>query len=136
VSETRPRTTTVVRRFLDVQQQRDWMQGRTILRDTDERADTPELRFKYVARFEKLLRCPQAQEVLEILRRYGRDCIPISRKTERHYWSGACVYRIAVAPEVVSRPKARTKPSVAVLPFDNMSGDPQQQHSATGSPKT
>jgi hypothetical protein len=67
------------------------MQGRTILRDTDERADSPELRLKYVARFEKLLRRPQAQEVLEILRRYGRDCIPIPRKTERHYWSVSCL---------------------------------------------
>ncbi|WP_284735585.1 hypothetical protein [Dongia deserti] len=67
------------------------MQSRTILRDTDERADSPELRLKYVARFEKLLRRPQAQEVLEILRRYGRDCIPIPRKTERQYWSVSCL---------------------------------------------
>jgi hypothetical protein len=60
------------------------MQGKTILRDADERAESPELRLKYVARFEKLLRRPQAQEVLEILRRYGRDCIPIPRRSERH----------------------------------------------------
>jgi hypothetical protein len=67
------------------------MQGRTVLRDTDERAESPELRLKYLARFEKLLRRPQAQEVLEILGRYGRDCIPIPRKTERHYWSVSCL---------------------------------------------
>jgi hypothetical protein len=67
------------------------MQGRTTLRDTDERTDSPELRLKYVARFEKLLRRPQAQEVLEILQRYGRDCIPIPRKTERDYWSVSCL---------------------------------------------
>ena len=67
------------------------MQGKTILRDADERADSLELRLKYVARFEKLLRRPQAQEVLEILRRYGRDCIPIPRRTERHYWSVSCL---------------------------------------------
>jgi hypothetical protein len=29
--------------------------------------------------------------VLEILRRYGRDCIPIPRQTERHYWSISCL---------------------------------------------
>ena len=57
------------------------MQGKTILRDTDKRAESPELRLKYVPRFQKLLRQPQAQEVLEILRRYGRDCIPIPRQT-------------------------------------------------------
>jgi hypothetical protein len=67
------------------------MQGKTSLRDADERADYPELRLKYVARFEKLLRRPQALEALEILHRYGRDCIPIPRRTERHYWSVSCL---------------------------------------------
>ena len=67
------------------------MQGKTTLRDTGERAESPELRLKYVARFEKLLRRPQAREVLEILRRYGRDCIPLPRTTERHYWSISCL---------------------------------------------
>ncbi len=85
------RSMTGLQRFLDLSQQRDWMQGRTILRDTGERADSPELRLKYVARFEKLLRRPQARTVLEILRRYGRDCIPIPRTTERHYWSVSCL---------------------------------------------
>jgi hypothetical protein len=45
------------------------MQGKTIPREAKERPEFLELRFKYVARFEKLLRRPQAQEVLEILRR-------------------------------------------------------------------
>jgi hypothetical protein len=67
------------------------MEGKTTLRDVDERAESPELRLKYVARFEKLLRRPQAQEVLEILHRYGRDCLPIPRRTERHYWSVSCL---------------------------------------------
>ena len=67
------------------------MQGKTLLRDAEERAESPELRFKCVARFEKLLRRPQVQEVLDILGRYGRDCIPIPRKTERHYWSVSCL---------------------------------------------
>ena len=63
------------------------MQGKTIPRDVDERSQSLELRLKYLARFEKLLHRPQAQEVLEILGRYGRDCIPIPRRTERHYTS-------------------------------------------------
>jgi hypothetical protein len=67
------------------------MQGKAILRDTDKRTDSPELRLKYIARFEKLLRRPQAQAVLQILQRYGRDCIPIPRKTERDYWSVSCL---------------------------------------------
>jgi hypothetical protein len=91
VSAARRPSTTGLRRFLDLPQQRDWMQGKTILRDADERSESLELRLKYVARFEKLRRRPQAQEVLEILRRYGRDCIPIPRRTERHYWSVSCL---------------------------------------------
>jgi len=67
------------------------MEGKAILRDADARAESPELRLKYAARFEKLLRRPQAREVLEILRRYGRDCLPIPRRTERHYWSVSCL---------------------------------------------
>lgn len=82
---------TGLRRFLDLQQQRDWMQGKATLRDAEERTESLELRLKYVARFAKLLRRPQAQEVLKILRRYGRDCIPIPRRTERHYWSVSCL---------------------------------------------
>ena len=82
---------TGLRGFLDHQQQRDWMQGKAILRDAEERMESLEQRFKYAARFEKLLRRPQAQAVLDILRRYGRDCIPIPRRTERHYWSVSCL---------------------------------------------
>ena len=84
-------STTGLRRFLDLDQQRDWIQGKRVLRDVDERTESPELRLKYVPRFEKLLRRPQAPEVLEILRRYGRDCLPIPRRTERHYWSVSCL---------------------------------------------
>ncbi|WP_119392820.1 hypothetical protein [Taklimakanibacter lacteus] len=85
------RSTTGLRRFLDLEQQRGWMQGKLILRDADARVESPELRFKYVAKFEKLMRRPQAKEVLEILGRYGHDCIPIPRRTERHYWSVSCL---------------------------------------------
>jgi hypothetical protein len=90
MSATRRRTTGL-QKFLDLQQQRDWMQGKVALRDTSERAESAELRLKYVPRFEKLLRRPQAKQVLEILRRYGRDCIPIPRSTERHCWSVSCL---------------------------------------------
>lgn len=91
MSETRRPSATGLRQFLDLEQQRDWMEGKTIPRDVDERSESLELRFKYAARFEKLLRRPQAKEVLELLRRYGRDCIPIPRRTERRYWSVSCL---------------------------------------------
>jgi hypothetical protein len=91
VSAARRPSTTGLRGFLDLGQQRDWMEGKTAPRDADERSESLELRFNYLARFEKLLRRPQAEEVLEILRRYGRDCIPIPRQTERYYWSVSCL---------------------------------------------
>ncbi len=91
VSATRGRSTTGLRRFLNLEQQRAWMEGKAKLRDGGERAESLELRLKYVGRYEKLLRRPQAREVLEILGRYGRDCIPVPLMTERHYWSVSCL---------------------------------------------
>ncbi|MGY5790081.1 hypothetical protein ACXHXM_07360 len=85
-----PRTTGV-RHFLDLEQQRDWIAGKIDLLDADERQESLEQRFKYVARFEKLLSRPQARELLEILGLYGPNCIPIMRKTERYYWSVSCL---------------------------------------------
>lgn len=67
------------------------MTGRATLRDAKARSNSPELRFKFLPRFQKLLSRPQAQEALEILRIYGRNCIPVPRKTERHYWSASCL---------------------------------------------
>lgn len=49
------------------------------------------MRFKYAGRFEKLLRRPQAEDVLDILRLYGATCMPIPRRTERFYWSVSCL---------------------------------------------
>ena len=83
--------TTGLRQFLDLEQQRDWIAGKIDLPDTGDRLESLEQRFKYVARFEKLLSLPQAGEVLEILRLYGPNCIPIMRKTERYYWSVSCL---------------------------------------------
>ena len=79
--------TTGLRQFLDAEQQRAWMEGEANLPDAAERSESLEHRFKYAARLEKLLQRPQAQEVLEILRIYGETCLPIPRRTERHYWS-------------------------------------------------
>lgn len=90
-STTPRRGTTGLRQFLDPEQQRDWIEGKAELRDADERSESLELRFKYVPRFQKLLRRPQAQDVLEILRLYGQNCIPIPRRSERHYWSVSCL---------------------------------------------
>jgi hypothetical protein len=80
-----------LQQFLDVEQQRAWLDGEAELTDADERDQSLELRFKYAARFEKLLRKPQADDVLEILGRYGRTCLPIPRRIERFYWSVSCL---------------------------------------------
>ena len=65
-----------LRQFLDAEQQRNWMEGNIALPDADERPEALEQRFKYIARFEKLLRRPQAHEVLAILRLYSRTLHP------------------------------------------------------------
>ena len=77
--------------FLDPEQQRAWLEAGTNVADADERSESVEHRFKYTARFEKLLRRRQAEDVLDILRLYGATCIPIPRRTERWYWSVSCL---------------------------------------------
>jgi hypothetical protein len=99
-----------LRQFLDAEQQRAWLEGETNLVDSDVRSgsleqQSLEQRFKYVARFEKLLYRPQAQDVLEILRIYAETCFPIPRRTERYYWSVSC---LASSPD---KPLARVNAS-------------------------
>ncbi len=86
-----PKSIKGLRQFVGLERQRDWVKGRAVLRDDKKRSDSPELRLKYLTRFQKLLRRPQAQEALEILRIYGQNCIPVPRRTERHYWSVSCL---------------------------------------------
>ena len=80
-----------LRQFLDAERQRAWLEGEAVPADANERTESLEHRFKYSARFEKLLRRPQSQDVLDILRLYGETCIPIPRRTERYYWSVSCL---------------------------------------------
>lgn len=99
------RAVTGLRQFLDLGQQRAWIEGRADLPDADERSESLELRFKYVARFEKLLRRPQAPEILAILRLYGQSCIPMPRQSERQYWSVSCL------PSTSDKPLTRVNAS-------------------------
>ena len=81
-----------LRQFLDDEQQRAWMEGEASLADGDRpESDDLEQRFRYAPRFEKLLRRPQADDVLDILGTYAATCIPIPRATERFYWSVSCL---------------------------------------------
>ena len=100
-----PGTTKGLRQFLDPEQQRDWLEGKANPPDTEERPESLEQRFRYAARFEKLLRRPQAQEVLAILRLYADSCLPIPRMTERYYWSVSCL------PSTSDKPLARVNTS-------------------------
>jgi len=80
-----------LRLFLDDDQQRAWLEGEPSPVDGERPEQSLEQRFNYLARFEKLLRRPQADDVLDILRLYAGTCIPISRITERFYWSVSCL---------------------------------------------
>jgi hypothetical protein len=91
MSKDRRRSITGICQFVDPEQQRAWIDGEAELHDAEERAECLEQRFKYTARFHKLLRCPQADEVLAILGTYGSNCIPVPRRTERYYWSVSCL---------------------------------------------
>jgi len=93
-----------LRQFLDPEQQRAWLEGEATPPD-GERSESLEHRFKYAARFERLLRRPQAEDLLDILRLYGESCIPIPRQTERYYWSVSCL------PSTNDRPLVRINAS-------------------------
>ena len=80
-----------LKRFLDDEQQRAWLDGEARLSDAEEREESLEQRFRYAARLEKLLKRPQAQDVLDILRLYAETGLPIPRRTERWYWSVSCL---------------------------------------------
>jgi hypothetical protein len=73
--------------------------------DAEERSESLEQRFKYVDRFQKLLRRPQTEEALAILRLYAENCIPIPRTTERYYWSVSCL------PSTSDKPLVRVNAS-------------------------
>ena len=94
-----------LRQFLDPEQQRVWLDGETELPDSPDRTESLEQRFKYAARFEKLLRRPQTEDVLDILRVYGATCLPLPRTTERFYWSVSCL------PGSPDKPLARVNAS-------------------------
>ena len=86
-------------------QQHAWLEGSSGLADSPTRTESLEQRLKYAARLEKLLRRPQAEDVLDILRRYAAACIPILRATERFYWSVSCL------PGSPDKPLARVNAS-------------------------
>src|SRR5438309_6005595 len=115
-----------LRQFLDPEQQRAWLEGEGIPPDADERTESLEQRFKYVARFEKLLRRPQAQDVLDILRTYAATCIPIPRTTERFYWSVSCL------PGSPDRPLVRISASFMELFALHADGDGPSTSLRTG----
>ena len=98
------RSATGLRQFLSLEQQQDWLDGAD-LPNAGEREESLELRFKYAARVEKLLARPQAEELLEILGIYGQSCIPMPRRTERHYWSVSCL------PSTSDKPLVRVNAS-------------------------
>lgn len=105
-----------LRQFLDLEQQQDWIEGKRDLLDAHERSESLEQRFKYAARVQKLLRRPQARDVLEILGIYGQSCIPMPRMTERHYWSVSCL------PSTSDKPLVRVNASWMEL-FTLYAGD-------------
>ena len=106
-----------LRQFVDPDQQLAWLAGEATLQYSDERSQSLEHRFKYAGRLEKLLRRPQAPDVLAILRLYAERCIPIPRSTERFYWSVSCL------PSTSDKPLARVNASwmelFTLLPDDS-----------------
>ena len=105
-----------VRQFLSAEQQRAWMEGEASLPDAAEREESLEKRLEYAVRFEKLLRRPQAGDLLDIVRLYGKTCLPIPRRTERWYWSVSC---LPSSDKALIRVNASWMELFALLPDDD-----------------
>ena len=80
-----------LRQFLGAEQQQAWLELETTLPDSPTRTESLEHRFKYAGRLDRLVRRPQAADVLDILRTYAATAIPLPRATERYYWSVSCL---------------------------------------------
>jgi len=100
----KPSETSGFRQLMSLEQQQAWLEGEP-LEDADERPESVELRFKYLPRYQKFLGLPQAAEVLKLLGRYGRQCLPMPRRTERYWWSVSCL------PSTSDKPLARVNAS-------------------------
>ncbi len=98
------RETTGFRQLLSLERQHAWLDGAP-LEDADERQESVELRFKYLPRYHKFLGLPQAPEVLNLLGSYGRQCLPMPRRTERYWWSVSCL------PSTSDKPLVRVNAS-------------------------
>jgi hypothetical protein len=98
-----------LRQYLDDDEQRAWLEGASLADGERPRSDDLEQRFKYAGRLEKLLRLPQAADVIAILRAYAATCLPIPRTTERFYWSVSCL------PGSPDKPLARISASFMEL---------------------
>jgi len=92
------------RQLLSLEQQQGWMEGGA-LEDAEERPESVELRFKYLPRYQKLSARPQAAALFELLGIYGRDCLPMPRRTERYWWSVSCL------PSTSDKPLVRVNAS-------------------------
>ncbi|MBL8592137.1 MAG: hypothetical protein JNK01_05585, partial [Devosia sp.] len=90
--------------LLSRERQQAWLDGEP-LEDADERQESVELRFKYLPRYQKFLGKPQAAEVLKLLGSYGRQCLPMPRRTERYWWSVSCL------PSTSDKPLVRVNAS-------------------------
>ena len=80
-----------IRQFIQNAEQSEWLEGVPLVDGERPQSHDLEQRFKFTPRFEKLLRKPQADDVLSILRAYAATCIPMPRTTERFYWSVSCL---------------------------------------------
>lgn len=96
---------TGLRRFLDLEQQAAWLEGKAEPVDAPERAVSMEQRMKYASRFQKLSAHAQAPALFRLLEIYGRTCLPIPRTTERFYWSVSCL------PSTSDKPLVRVSAS-------------------------
>lgn len=80
-------------------EQQTWLGGQNIADNDCERIIEPQLRSKYTAKYQRLLRQAGVERVLEVLQTYTRIGIPVRRRSEVSFWCSSCL----PLPHVFSR---------------------------------
>jgi hypothetical protein len=71
-------------------EQVNWLNSNNHEITSDIRINDLDIRRKYQTRYKRFLTMPKSSEVIDVLRKYVKSCVPAYREGEMYYWSCTC----------------------------------------------